>query len=157
MRQKDVADRSISGNALPNQPVSRSRRRRCAPPLARLPRRALPLGGPPGARRATVCRANIDQHGTPGPKLSRAARRDVIVARGHGAAGACAGASPGRASYAAPIRRQPPATRMILCPAPPHPAQPTGRGASTTQSIMQPSASATTVICHSGPQCSNGR
>jgi len=32
----------------------RSRRRRCAPPLARLPHRALPWRGPPGARRATL-------------------------------------------------------------------------------------------------------
>src|SRR5712691_4249475 len=40
-----------------------TRRRRCAPPLARRQRRALPLSGPPSARRARPQRAT-DQPGS---------------------------------------------------------------------------------------------
>ena len=43
-----------------------SRRNRYAAPLARLPRRALPLGGPPGARRATAPSVTTDHLGYPG-------------------------------------------------------------------------------------------
>ena len=43
-----------SGGQVAESSRSHQERRRCAAPLARRQRRALPLSGPPGARRATL-------------------------------------------------------------------------------------------------------
>jgi len=56
-------DRSMNAARIRTVPASRSRRHRCAVPLARRQRRAQPWGGPPAARRATPGR---------GPQISTA-------------------------------------------------------------------------------------
>lgn len=78
----DDPDQHVEITRVPSCGVVRSRRRRYAPPLARLPRRALPWCGPPGASRAYFSSANIDRHGSTVRVRLVPPDRHVIVGRG---------------------------------------------------------------------------
>jgi hypothetical protein len=91
LASRDPASTPWASNRLPNRATCRGPSwpvmaswRRLAAPLARRQRRALPLSGPPGARRATL-RRHTDQDGSNELAKYRSGRRLPDTALGDAA------------------------------------------------------------------------